>query len=337
MPEMSDFPQADRLLQVGEVARVVSAGARSDEQIAAALPWITAARQGRYYRHAAVVLGLITNARNNSTLTAVGDEFARIRTFRDRTDFLARRLVDTEIFRDGLDYIRQNSPTQIEFRQWFLSYYPGALNTAARRWVTFANFLRDSGIVDFTGPTIRLVCFAGAVRKQPHAVNPHQTLTGRRRRGGQVLPASSASGMITFDVDSQLRERASQIHWRLVDGKASFLSARRFTPMDTRQIDLFTVSRGDSILYEMKSTGSGAINLISQIRKAVAQLFEYRYLYADPAARLCIVTNHQVLGSDAWLLHYLAAAQGIAYEWTTDFQRFHADAISAELLGRFAP
>ena len=54
-------------------------------------------------------------------------------------------------------------------------------------------------------------------------------------------------------------------------------------------------------------------------------------------ARLCIVTNHQILGSDAWLLHYLAAAQGIAYEWTTDFQRFHADAISAELLGRFAP
>jgi len=83
----------------------------------------------------------------------------------------------------------------------------------------------------------------------------------------------------------------------------------------------------------MKSINSERSNTLSQIRRAISQLYEYRYIYGQPDASLSIVTNAELSRSQAWLASYLAKDRRIAYEWTTDFQVFHADDASKRLLG----
>lgn len=76
--ETSDFPQADRLQQVGEVAIAVSKGNHTDDDIENYIGLESSGRQGRYYRLAAEILGLVTNEANNAELTPVGKEYSTL-------------------------------------------------------------------------------------------------------------------------------------------------------------------------------------------------------------------------------------------------------------------
>jgi hypothetical protein len=71
---------------------------------------------------------------------------------------------------------------------------------------------------------------------------------------------------------------------------------------------------GIKILFEMKSCNSN--NVISQIRKAVSQVYEYRYRYADEfpqeSTLLCIVAQER---PDDWWLNYLINDCGINVIW----------------------
>ncbi len=122
-----------------------------------------------------------------------------------------------------------------------------------------------------------------------------------------------------------------------MDAKSSFLDDRGIEPYANEHIDLYASDQGDVVLYEMKSVDQEGINLLSQIRKAVAQLYEYRYIYEQPDARLCIVTNYGIAKKDEWLLDYLARDRAIAYEWTADFVNFECRHDAASLLGAFSP
>ncbi len=85
-------------------------------------------------------------------------------------------------------------------------------------------------------------------------------------------------------------------------------------------------------MYEMKSISHDWTNGMKQIRRAVSQLYEYRYVYGMPEAILSIVTNAEVPKSWKWVTSYLAKDRAIAYEWTSDFVNFHTDALSSALL-----
>lgn len=337
LPSTNDFPQADRLLEVGQVAIAVRKGHHADDELASFLPFVSTDRQGRYYRRAAELLGLIETERNHSALTSVGEAYSRLKNQADRTDFLAQRLIETEVFRDGLDFIRKNSPSEARLRKWFTNYYPAADSTAERRWTTYINFIWDSKLVS-ASPEGRLTLarFSGAVSKRSVKPAAGKTLTGRPRPA-RARPLSSSSGFITYDVDSQKLERANHIHWQLVDGKSRFLTSMGLVPKETEHIDLFASAGSDLVLYEMKSVRDDGGNLLEQVRKAVSQLHEYRYLYEEPRAKLCIVTNQAIGGSDSWILDYLAGPQGIAYEWSLDFTTFSVAAKGRALLGPFKP
>ena len=110
---------------------------------------------------------------------------------------------------------------------------------------------------------------------------------------------------------------------------------RDFSAMENSQIDLYSHNEGSLVIYEMKSVESD--NLHAQARKAISQLYEYRYIFGEPAATLCIVTNARAKKDEAWLVDYLAKDRAIAYEWTDDFVNFHCDNSSLALLGDFAP
>jgi hypothetical protein len=70
-----EIPQADNLIDVVRTVVAISQGARTDQDIGQAIGKV--ARQGRYYRKAAEIIGLITNRTNNATLTHAGQSFVQ--------------------------------------------------------------------------------------------------------------------------------------------------------------------------------------------------------------------------------------------------------------------
>lgn len=335
----ADFPQADRLTQVGLVAEAISHGHHTDDEIEQYIQLDSGGRQGRYYRQAAVVLGLISNDKNYSILTVLGQEYSEISTDTARTDFLARCLMDTPVFHHALQYIYNNMPSEVQLKAWFRQYYPGANGTADRRFSTFMNYLRDSKLVVGEKGVYKLAKYSGSITKKPQI--PGQTSIGSKKPLTGLTPRSEApsthsQGIIQIDVDTQKLERANQIHWRLIDAKSSFLTSIGLTPKEHVQIDLFSENSNDFIFYEMKSVNDQSSNLLAQLRKAVSQLYEYRYIYGQPLARLCIVTNKGIPSKEKWLLDYLAKDRSIAYEWTEDFQNFQSNNDSKILTGCFS-
>lgn len=336
MVTTADFPQADRLEQVGKVALAISKGHRDDEKIETFIGLDSGGRQGRYYRLAAEVLGLVSNQHNNAVLTPLGEEFSKLTSANARMDFLARCLIETPVFNTALRYIHQHNPTDAQLKKWFRSFYPGAEGTADRRFHTFINYLRDAGLLQHSITKNQLRKFTGSVIKQ--STPSTQNLTGKKlKQTPKTLADAGSNGIIRVDVDAQKRERANQIHWQLIDAKSSFLGSRGLEPYTNEHIDLYSDDRGDVIIYEMKSVDAQGGNLLSQIRKAVSQLYEYRYIYEAPKARLCIVTNYGIPEKDTWLLNYLEKDRGIGYEWTNDFATFECRDISASLLAGFSP
>ncbi len=69
----NDIPQADNLSKVIDAVEAVGEGATTFEMISEAIGY--SERQGRYYRHAAEVLGFVYNQNNFSTLTPLGQHF----------------------------------------------------------------------------------------------------------------------------------------------------------------------------------------------------------------------------------------------------------------------
>ena len=340
MVTTSDFPQADRLGQVGLVAEAVAMGNYTDDAIEQYIGLDSDGRQGRYYRHAALVLGLISNDKNYSTLTALGQEFAGLMNAQARMDFLARCLIDTPVFHHALQYILKSSPNEMQLKLWFRRFYPGANSTADRRFSTFMNYLRDANLIAHANGVYLVSKYTGSIIKIPIPAGNTSAVTVRLLSPSKPAtspPVSSTSGVISIDVDTQKLERANQIHWKLVDAKSSFLSGKGLTPNAHSQIDLYTYTQKDFIFYEMKSVNEDSSNLLPQLRKAVSQLYEYRFIYGEPSVRLCIVTNQGIATKDKWLLNYLERDRAIAYEWTEDFHNFNSETGSKLLTGGFAP
>ena len=335
MLRTDDFLQADRLQQVGEVAFAVSKGNVADDDIEKYIDLDSAGRQGRYYRLAAQKLGLIENHDNHSVLTPLGEEFSKLVTEATRLDFLARCLIEAPVFKDALQYIEKTKPSDQQLRVWFKSIYPGSTTTANRRFSTLMNYLKDTGLLTRSKSANQVAKYHGSVAI---ASRSPETISNKKRDPPATAPRfSSASGVLRMDIDAQKRERASTIHWRLIDAKASFLKNRGFKPYSDSHVDLFSSTKAKMVLYEMKSIDPHATNVLSQIRKAVSQLYEYRYIAGDPAATLAIVTNAPLAKENEWILNYLANDRAIAYEWTEDFQTFKCHSNSRTLLSVFTP
>lgn len=111
------------------------------------------------------------------------------------------------------------------------------------------------------------------------------------------------------------RQKSNAYHRFLVKKVEEQLRARGCEePKDNIYIDLAGELNGVKILFEMKSCNSN--NVISQIRKAVSQVYEYRYRYAHEFPQeytlLCIVTQER---PDDWWLNYLLNDRDINVIW----------------------
>jgi hypothetical protein len=106
-------------------------------------------------------------------------------------------------------------------------------------------------------------------------------------------------------------ERANMVHQLLVNTMSSTLFARGFQPLFNALIDLYCDISGQFYIFEMKSVTES--NEISQIRKAVSQLYEYRFLHGLKDAQLVIVLDRKP--REAWVVDYLIADRSILICW----------------------
>jgi len=106
-------------------------------------------------------------------------------------------------------------------------------------------------------------------------------------------------------------ERANLVHQLLVRTMSSVLSARGFQPLYNALIDLYCDIRGLFYIFEMKSVTES--NEVSQIRKAVSQLYEYRFLHGLKDAQLVIVLSREP--REAWVVDYLVGDRSILICW----------------------
>jgi hypothetical protein len=111
-----------------------------------------------------------------------------------------------------------------------------------------------------------------------------------------------------------LTERANSIHAILVKKMSSLLAAHGSQPYFNGLIDLFCKVANTTFIFEMKSTTPS--NILSQIRKGVSQLYEYRYLHDMRDATLVLVLDRAPM--DDWVVDYLLQDRDICICWLSE-------------------
>lgn len=141
-----------------------------------------------------------------------------------------------------------------------------------------------------------------------------------RERDGSLKLQSSLSKKAAQLADPEVtrikRQRSNLEHRVLISKMDELLRKKGAVPQENEHIDLFSHIPGDGkFLFEMKSVSSE--NLLSQTRKGLSQLYEYRYRYKSKVGydvNLCLVYNKEPNEID-WLENYLCDDRDIAVCW----------------------
>ena len=110
------------------------------------------------------------------------------------------------------------------------------------------------------------------------------------------------------------REKANREHARILNMLAASLRLRYEDVCENTFIDLMVTADGQPYIFEVKSNNSR--NVLSQIRKAIAQLYEYRYRIELPQAVLCIVLQQKP--PQEWVIDYLLNDREMLVCWLVD-------------------
>ena len=134
----------------------------------------------------------------------------------------------------------------------------------------------------------------------------------------RVAPSKRKRGLQISTTDSIVLERASSQHFLLEERISQLCRDQGLEPMTNRHVDLVVDSLDTSILFEMKSCGLAAVR--GQLRRAISQLLEYRFLYRDnlrPEVIICAVVERKPQGRLTWLISYVESL-GIGLIWKND-------------------
>ena len=110
------------------------------------------------------------------------------------------------------------------------------------------------------------------------------------------------------------REKANREHARILNMLAATIRANGYSPFENTFIDLYTDTTEKTYIFEVKSNNNK--NVLSQIRKAIAQLYEYRYRSDKAGAILCIVLQQKP--PQPWVEDYLLHDRRIMFCWLVD-------------------
>lgn len=147
---ISDVPQADELRKVILTTEAVSNNFQSDSEIADYVGFTV--RQGRYYRLAAEILGLLTNKSNEATITELGNSLV-VLDEANRARKIRSILLNNSFFKELLKFVQKNpnGVSRMDILQYLSKTVNGAESTIERRLFTVISWLKDTDliIVDF--------------------------------------------------------------------------------------------------------------------------------------------------------------------------------------------
>jgi hypothetical protein len=318
--QSEDIPQADVLDDVVRTVEAVGSGARTFADIARALGKVD--RQGRYYRKAAEILGFIRNDNNRSVVTARGRAF--LDNPPERAQRLAEAVLKSRLIQRVIPYLESKGSHGVSRAQMesFIEEVtdPVGASMIPRRVSTVLSWLERIGmvrehkgryslrgrlpagvdIVEYDAPDEPLF-------PKKYALDEYKSVAGKVRE---------AKGYINVLIDDAARERAEDSHRMLTELVAAKVRAASSIPKSNRYVDLSAVIRDDLYLFEMKSTTDN--NVHSQIRRAISQLYEYRYLQEVPAAKLVVVIENPPPQEKKWIVDYVVNDRKLLIAWDGD-------------------
>ncbi len=121
---------------------------------------------------------------------------------------------------------------------------------------------------------------------------------------------------ITVLIDAAARERAVDSHQMLTDLVANKIRTAGGIPKRNRLIDLSTRLANNDFLFEMKSTTDD--NVHAQVRTAISQLYEYRYIQKIPNAKLVVVIENPPPRDVECMVNYVVKDRGLLIAWDGD-------------------
>jgi hypothetical protein len=141
---------------------------------------------------------------------------------------------------------------------------------------------------------------------------------GKGKTWARNKPKSSDKKSTQALINIVARERANQSHYAIEKALASLITKAGHDPKATESIDLYFETNAGSVLIEVKSCTEN--NIHAQIRKAVSQVFEYRFLYAKQLVQpvqLAIAIETAPDPLKRWLVKYLEGLN-VAVAWLNE-------------------
>jgi hypothetical protein len=329
-----DIPQADVLNEVVRTVEAVSAGARTFGDIAVALGKVD--RQGRYYRRAAEILGFVHNQRNRSNLTPSGRDFIAHPARRD--ELLADAVLRMRLMQRALPFFEANRKNGVR-RQELTAFItevtePVGESMIPRRVSTVVSWLETIGLIQERGGRYFLRGHLPEGVKLVEYKDVDEPLLPKKydldEYNGVAGTVRKEKGMLTVMIDDAAKERAETAHRDLLDLVAAKIRSAGAIPRNNPIVDLAASIKDNDFLFEMKSTTEK--NVHSQVRKAISQLYEYRYLQNKPSAKLVVVIENPPHAEKEWLMDYVVRDRELLIAWDGDGKTLHCPTgISREL------
>jgi hypothetical protein len=330
----ANIPQADRLEDVIRAAEAVHSGARTFQEIAEYIGKVE--RQGRYYRLAAEILGLITKeGQNNSKLTKRGAKFFSV-SIEERQTLLPSIVLGSRLFQRMLPLfeLHPQGITRAEIQAFMTEVTePASPVTINRRVETVISWLSTVDLLDRRGEEYFLA--SNYVEKVPFIefttiTEPMLPKTMRLKEYTTVEKrARIAAKSLKIEVDQTKRERANQVHRHLVNLVAERVRRVGVVPRYNKLIDLMAGIEGQDYIFEMKSITRR--NTYSQILRGFSQLYAYRRLQASPKAILVLVVERPLLEDTVWLQALLEIDSGVRLLWDGNNELYASSKTREEL------
>jgi hypothetical protein len=318
-------PQADDMDKVIKTVDAISQGHRTFEEIAQYIGLV--GRQGRYYRKASEILGFTKRSgANASVITKLGEEFINAST-REQFVILQESLLRNPVFIEVINRLKEagsDGLTDVDIKDTINSITQMTAGMVYRRMASVKSWLKYTKIAKESGSKIYLannppgsILIESVGDPLAQILKPKMKLKTFKPADNSETERKKGLRSIEYTFDEAKREKAERSHRMLVYLMAEKVAKAGGVPTESsHSIDLATEIDGVEFIFEMKSiTGK---SLHGQIRRGIAQLYEYGYLHNMPSAKLCLVLEKQPKGRKTWLISYLVNDRGIMLFWKSN-------------------
>jgi len=318
-----EIPQADRLSEVIRTIICISQGGQSYQDIAAFIGKVE--RQGRYYRKAAEIIGMvITPIRNQSVLTPLGQQFIQSGANLNNP-LLIQSVLNSRIFQRLIPFLELSSAVGVN-REEIVDFITsvsdvGGDTMAPRRFSSVVSWLEElqiiqrqanrfylaPNIINNSIPILNFTEIDEPLLPRTTDLQEYQTVEMRTNRANET---------VVIYRDEAAVDRADNAHRRLVNLVANRIRNINSIPRYNQLIDLATRVDETDYIFEMKSITDA--NSKSQVRNGLSQLYEYSYLQNLPDASLVLVIERPMPVDTRWMVEYMEANRNIQVIWDGD-------------------